>query len=121
MQRRRAQCPHRAMHRSLADDIGMRRPCADRLAIVALVELHNAVLLRLGVDWEAGLLSMDLRIGQSEVTIRASGLRKLSVVWAFPGAESKPVDRVDVGHEKLNIEMLGGGHIRVEAVNIDMP
>jgi hypothetical protein len=64
---------------------------------------------------------MDLRVTGSDVTIHASGLRKLSVVWAFPGADSKPIERVDVGHEKLNIEMQGGGHIRVEAVNIDMP
>ncbi len=86
-----------------------------------LVDLHNSALLGLGVDWEAGVLSLDLRVAESDVTIRASGLRKLSVVWAFPGAESKPIDRVDIGHEKLSIEMLGGGHIRVEAARIDMP
>jgi hypothetical protein len=86
-----------------------------------LVELHDSVLLRLGIEWEAGVLSMDLRVAESDVTIRASGLRKLSVVWAFPGTQSRPIDRVDVGHEKLNLEMQGGGHIRVEAASIDMP
>lgn len=85
------------------------------------VELHNSVLLRLGVDWEAGVLSIDLRLGESEVTISASGLRKLSVVWAFPGQANRPIDRVDLGHEKLNIEMQGGGHVRVEAADIEMP
>jgi hypothetical protein len=64
---------------------------------------------------------MDLRVAESDVTIHASGLRKLSILWAFPGAESTPIDRVDVGHEKLNIEVQGGGHIRVEAASIDMP
>jgi hypothetical protein len=64
---------------------------------------------------------MDLRVAESDVTIHASGLRKLTILWAFPGAESKPIDRVDVGHEKLNIEVQGGGHIRVEAASIDMP
>src|SRR5450631_4123700 len=86
-----------------------------------LVELHNSVLLQLGVDWEAGVLSIDLRVDESDVTIHASGLRKLSVVWAFPGTESKPIERVDVGHEKLNIAMQGGGHIRVDAASIHMP
>ena len=85
------------------------------------MELHNAVLIRLNVDWEIGVLSMDLRLPESEVTIRASGLRRLSIVWAFPGVASRPVDRVDVGHEKLNIEMQGGGHIRVEAAGIELP
>jgi len=85
------------------------------------VELHNSVLLRLGVDWGEGVLSMDLRLPEAEVTIRASGLRKLSVVWAFPGVVSRPVERVDVGHEKLSIEIQGGGHIRIEAANIEMP
>jgi hypothetical protein len=64
---------------------------------------------------------MDLRLAEAEVTIRASGLRKLSVVWAFPGKANRPIDRVDVGHEKLNIEMQGGGHVRVEAATIEMP
>jgi len=85
------------------------------------VDLHDSVLRRLNVDWEAGLLSIDLRVGDGDVAIHATGLRKLSVVWAFPGAESKPIDRVDVGHEKLSIEMQGGGHIRVEAADIHMP
>ena len=64
---------------------------------------------------------MDLSVANAEVTIRASSLRKLSVVWAFPGTASRPIDRVDVGHEKLNIEMQGGGHVRVEAASIEMP
>ena len=85
------------------------------------MELHDAVLLRLGVDWEAGVLSIDLRLSESEVTISASGLRKMSVVWAFPGHANRPIDRVDLGHQKLNIEMQGGGHVRVEAANIKMP
>jgi hypothetical protein len=85
------------------------------------VDLHDSVLVRLSVDWVVGVLSIDLRVAESDVTIDASGLRKLSVVWAFPGAESKPIDRVDVGHEKLNIEMQGGGHIRVEAASIHLP
>jgi len=85
------------------------------------VDLHNSVLLRLGVDWAAGVLSMDLRAAEGDVTIRASGLRKVSIVWAFPGTESKPIERVDVGHEKLSMEMQRGGHIRIEAAYIDMP
>ena len=85
------------------------------------MDLHNSLLLRLDVDWEGGVLSIDLRLAEGDVTMRASGLRKLSVVWAFPGVASRPIDRVDVGHEKLNIEMQGGGHIRVEASNIEMP
>jgi hypothetical protein len=85
------------------------------------VDLHNSVLLRLGIDWVAGVLSMDLRAAEGDVTIRATGLRKVSIVWAFPGTESKPIERVDVGHEKLSMEMQGGGHIRVEAAYIDMP
>ena len=67
------------------------------------------------------MLTIDLRIADGDVTINATGLRKLSVVWAFPGAESRPIDRVDAGHEKLSIEMQGGGHIRVEATAIDLP
>ena len=86
-----------------------------------LVDLHDSVLLRLSVDWEVGVLSIDLRLAQSDVTIRASGLRKLSIVWAFPGTASRPIDRVDVGHEKLSIEMQGGGHIRIEAASIEVP
>jgi len=85
------------------------------------MDLHDAVLRRLGVDWVAGVLSIELWVAEGDVTIHASGLRKLSVVWAFPGAESRPIDRVDLGHEKLSIEMQGGGHIRVEAASIDVP
>ena len=85
------------------------------------VELHDSVFVRLQVDWEADELSIDLRVAESEVAIHASGLRKLSVVWAFPGKTSRPIDRVDLGHEKLNIEMQGGGHVRVEAAKIEMP
>ena len=85
------------------------------------MDLHDSVLVRLSVDWATGVLSIHLRIAESDVTIHASGLRKLYVVWAYPGAESKPIDRVDVGHEKLNVEMQGGGHIRVEAASIELP
>jgi hypothetical protein len=85
------------------------------------VDLHDSVILRLGVDWESGVLSIDVRRTDADVTIRASGLRKLSVVWAFPGTASRPIERVDVGHEKLSIEMQGGGHIRIEAADIEMP
>jgi hypothetical protein len=42
------------------------------------------------------------------------------VVWAFPGVPSQPISRVDVGHEKLNIEVQGGGHISIEASSIEM-
>ena len=49
------------------------------------------------------------------------GLRRLSVNWAVPGAPSQPISRVDVGHEKLDIEMQGGGHISVEASSIELP
>ena len=50
------------------------------------------------------------------------GLHRLSVIWAVPGAPSQPISRVDVGHEKLNIEMQGGGgHISVEASSIELP
>ncbi len=85
------------------------------------MELHNSVLVALHLDWEAGLLSIDLRTADSEATIRASGLRKLSVLWAVPGAAARPIDRVDAGHEKLNIEMQGGGHLRLEATSIELP
>jgi len=85
------------------------------------MELHNSVLIRLGVDWEVGVLYIDLRVANSDVAIRAAGLRKLSVVWAFPGMANRPIDRVDVGHEKLSIEMQGGGHIRIEAASIEVP
>jgi hypothetical protein len=76
---------------------------------------------RLTVDWAAGVLSIDIGAGDGEVAIRSSGLRRLSVVWAVPGAPSQPISRVDVGHEKLNIEIQGGGHISIEASSIEMP
>jgi hypothetical protein len=85
------------------------------------VDLHGLSITRLNVDWEAGVLSIDVRAGDGEVTIRLSGLRRLSVVWAYPGAPSQPIRRVDVGHEKLNIEIQGGGHISVEASSVEMP
>jgi hypothetical protein len=75
----------------------------------------------LTVDWTAGDLAIDIGVGDGEVTIRSSGLRRLSVVWAVPGAPSRPISRVDVGHEKLNIEIEGGGHISIEANSIEMP
>jgi hypothetical protein len=78
-------------------------------------------ILRLTVDWDAGVLSIDIGAGDGEAAIRASGLRRLSVVWAVPGAPSRPISRVDVGHEKLNIEIQGGGHISIEASSIEMP
>ena len=76
---------------------------------------------RLAVDWDAGVLSIDIGADDRQVSIRSSGLRRLSVVWAVPGAPSQPISRVDVGHEKLNIEIQGGGHISIEASRIEMP
>ena len=58
---------------------------------------------------------------ESDVAINASGLRRLTVVWALSGAPSQPISRVDVGHEKLNIEIQAGGHISIQASNIEMP
>ena len=43
------------------------------------------------------------------------------MVWALSGAPNQPISRVDVGHEKLNIEIQGGGHISVQASSIEMP
>jgi len=86
-----------------------------------MVDLHGLPILRLTVDWAAGILSIDIGADGGEVAIRSSGLRRLSVVWAVPGAPSQPIRRVDVGHEKLNIEIEGGGHISIEASSIDMP
>jgi len=85
------------------------------------VDLHGLSILRLTVDWDAGVLSIDIGAGDDEVAIRSSGLRRLSVVWAVPGTPSQPISRVDVGHEKLNIEIQGGGHISIEANSIEMP
>jgi hypothetical protein len=85
------------------------------------VDLHGSSILRLIVDWEAGVLSILVRAEASDVAIRASGLRRLSVVWALFGAPHQPISRVDVGHEKLNIEIQGGGHISVQASSIEMP
>jgi hypothetical protein len=85
------------------------------------VDLHGSSILRLIVDWEAGVLSILVRADASDVTISASGLRRLSVVWALSGAPNQPISRVDVGHEKLNIEIQGGGHISVQASSIEMP
>lgn len=85
------------------------------------MDLHGLSILRLTVDWDAGVLSIDIGADDGEVTIRATGLRRLSVVWAVPGAPSQPISRVDVGHEKLNIEIQGGGHISLEAGSIELP
>jgi hypothetical protein len=85
------------------------------------VDLHGSSVLRLVVDWEAGVLSIVVRTEESDAAIRATGLRRLSVVWALSGAPNQPISRVDVGHEKLNIEIAGGGHISVQASSIEMP
>jgi hypothetical protein len=85
------------------------------------MDLHGLSILRLNVDWMAGVLSIDIGFGDGEVAIISSGLRRLSVVWAVPGAPSQPIGRVDVGHEKLNIEIQGGGHISIEASSIEIP
>jgi hypothetical protein len=85
------------------------------------VDLHGSSILRLTIDWEGGLLSILIRADESDVEIRASGLRRLSVVWALSGAPNQPISRVDVGHEKLNIEIQGGGHISIQASSIEMP
>jgi hypothetical protein len=84
------------------------------------MDLHGGSIIRLSVDWEAGVLSIDVAFGDGEVSIRSSGLRRLSVVWAFPGAPSPPISRVDAGHEKLNIEVQGGGHISIDASSIEI-
>jgi hypothetical protein len=84
------------------------------------VDLHGSSILRLTIDWEGGLLSILIRADESDVEIRASGLRRLSVVWALSGAPNQPISRVDVGHEKLNIEIQGGGHISIQASSIEM-
>jgi hypothetical protein len=85
------------------------------------MDLHGLPILRLSVDWVAGELSIDIGGPDGEVAIRAAGLRRLSVVWAVPGAPSQPIGRVDVGHQKLNVEIKGGGHISLEANDIEMP
>ena len=85
------------------------------------MNLRGLSIHRLAVDWDAGVLSIDIGAGDGEVVIRSSGLRRLSVVWAVPGSPSQPISRVDVGHEKLNIEIQGGGHISIEASSIEMP
>jgi hypothetical protein len=85
------------------------------------VDFHGLPIHRLTVDWDAGVLSIDIGPDDAELAIRSSGLRRLSVVWAVPGAASQPISRVDVGHEKLNIGIQGGGHISIEASSIDMP
>jgi len=41
-------------------------------------------------------------------------------VWAFAGAPSQPISRVDAGHEKLNIEVQGRGHISIDASSIEI-
>ena len=85
------------------------------------MDFRGLPILRLTVDWDTGVLSIAIGVDDGEVAVRASGLRRLSVVWAVPGAPSQPISRVDVGHEKLNIEIQGGGHISIEASSIEMP
>ena len=85
------------------------------------MDLHGSSILRLIVEWEAGVLSILIRAEEGDVEIRASGLRRLAVVWALSGAPNQPISRVDVGHEKLNVEIQGGGHISIQASSIDVP
>jgi hypothetical protein len=85
------------------------------------MDLHGSSIRRLIVDWDTDVLSILVRTGESDAAIRAAGLRRLSVVWVGSGAPSQPISRVDVGHEKLNIEIQGGGHISIQASSIEMP
>ncbi|HZM39304.1 MAG TPA: hypothetical protein VFB94_09315 [Acidimicrobiales bacterium] len=85
------------------------------------MDFHGLPILRLTIDWVAGVLSIGIGDGRRRGGNQIVGLRRLSVNWAVPGAPSQPISRVDVGHEELDIEMQGGGHISVEASSIELP
>jgi hypothetical protein len=80
------------------------------------MDLHDATLELLVVDWSEGGVSVHFRIaGGTEVVLTAQGLRHLDLPRSEPWGPSGSVNRVAQGDDRLTIEMQSGDVVVIEA------
>jgi hypothetical protein len=90
------------------------------------VNLHDATLVSVSVDWVLGSASIHLRPvsragAPSAVTIEASGIRHVEIPRRSPWGPSVSVNQVIGESGRLVIEVQSGDSIVVEADEIILP
>jgi hypothetical protein len=91
-----------------------------------VVNLHDATLVSVSVDWALGSASIHMRPGRREgapsaATIEASGIRNVEIPRRSPWGPSVSVNHVACENGRLVIEVQSGDWIVVEADEIVIP
>ena len=86
------------------------------------VDLHDAMLRRLVVDWGAATLRIELATSEGDRVIEASGLQRLVVGHSEAWGPSANINSVSRSSDHiLEIEMQSGDVISVEAAEFVLP
>ena len=92
-----------------------------------ILDLHDATLISINVDWRGGVARIELRLGGGSIArVSAVGLRGITVPRSQPWGPSVSVNsaRVAVGTEdgdaRLSVEMQSGDEIIVDAGGFDL-
>ena len=95
-------------------------------------ELHDAILKHIKIDWEQGVLSLELELHESirqelapELSLVFYGFKEMRCPRNFPWAPSDSVNGVEVqlyqdNFKKCNIEMQSGDVISIIAEKISV-
>jgi hypothetical protein len=86
-----------------------------------VVDLHDATLVGITLDWAAGHLTVALRTATGPAAIRASGVSGVEVPRHQPWGPSASVNEVRLGDERLEIAMQSGDQIVIEAQELELP
>lgn len=85
------------------------------------MNLHDATLVGITLDWAAGHLTMELQTASGPTAIRASGVIGVEVPRHQPWGPSVSVNEVRLGDQRLEIEMQSGDRIVGEAQELEVP
>ena len=86
------------------------------------VDLHDAMLRRLVVDWGAASLRIELATSEGDRVIEASGLQRLVVGHSEEWGRSVNINGVSRPSDHiLEIEMQSGDVVSVEAAELVLP
>jgi hypothetical protein len=85
------------------------------------MNLHDATLLTITVDWAEGTASVRLHPYSGMVTIEASGLSHLDIPRRHPWGPSVSVNEVTLVDRTLRVEMQSGDTLVIEADEVVMP
>jgi len=92
----------------------------DRVTFHAM-DLHDATVLRINIDWPAGTAVVNLRTASGLASIACVDVTQVELSHQFPWGPSASIDRVQSDNDSVTVHMQSGDLIQITANRIALP